>query len=210
MSKKTKTQNRYEKSREKFLNELSKIFTKYLKAPNSKPFHEIFFFNDIASIRDHIVGSHRAAIHTALNNPHHYLQVIANNPSHRPLPLFLFQCNCCILSNDASILPTMPDMCIIYKLHLECGKLINMYDWLQAFVTIVDPNRDCEEDERTVDPKLQYPLNSKRFCHIVLDSFLNCRFRARFTRGVAELEFLGFIKSSKKKTDHVLRLTWGG
>ncbi|TNN80151.1 Origin recognition complex subunit 3 [Liparis tanakae] len=33
---------------------------------------------------------------------------------------------------------------------------------------------------------------------------------ARFIRAVSELEFLGFIKSTKQKTDHVARLTWGG
>jgi hypothetical protein len=39
--------------------------------------------------------------------------------------------------------------------------------------------------------------------------FFLTSFRARFTRAVAELQFLGFIKTSKKKTDHVTRLTWG-
>lgn len=33
-------------------------------------------------------------------------------------------------------------------------------------------------------------------------------FRARFTRAVAELQFLGYIKTSKRKADHVTRLTW--
>jgi len=28
-------------------------------------------------------------------------------------------------------------------------------------------------------------------------------------RAVGELQFLGFIKSTKRKTDHVERLTWG-
>ena len=26
----------------------------------------------------------------------------------------------------------MPDVCIAYQLHLECGRLINLYDWLQV------------------------------------------------------------------------------
>lgn len=33
---------------------------------------------------------------------------------------------------------------------------------------------------------------------------------ARFIQAVSEMEFLGFIKSTKQKTDHVARLTWGG
>ena len=31
-----------------------------------------------------------------------------------------------------SISSSMPDICIVYKLHLECGQLINLYDWLQV------------------------------------------------------------------------------
>lgn len=26
----------------------------------------------------------------------------------------------------------MPDVAVAYQLHLECGKLINLHDWLQA------------------------------------------------------------------------------
>lgn len=30
-----------------------------------------------------------------------------------------------------------PDICIAYKLHLECGRLINLYDWLEVRSVIV-------------------------------------------------------------------------
>lgn len=39
---------------------------------------------------------------------------------------------------------------------------------------------------------------------------LNEIIHARFIRAVSELELLGFIKPTKRKTDHVARLTWGG
>lgn len=66
--------NKYEKLRQKLLQFLSKHFKRYLIIPASFPFHEIFFFDDI-SIQNHIIGVHRTAIHTALNDPHYYLQV---------------------------------------------------------------------------------------------------------------------------------------
>ena len=58
----------------------------------------------------------------------------------------------------------MPDVCIVYLLHLECGRLINLFDWLCSFVAVVDPaaaeklaiqegGKGRKED---VDPKLQY------------------------------------------------------
>lgn len=89
--------------------------------------------------------------------------------------------------------------------------MINLYDWLQAFLSIVDPTEVDDEEKRIVNPELQYP-----FCvftvsfNVLKHFFLNDFHRARFTQAIAELEFLGFIKSSKRKTDHVSRLTWGG
>lgn len=75
MSKAHKPQSAYEKHRENVLNILAKLFSQHLQIPSSQPFHEIFFFDNIVSIKNHIVGSHRAAIHTALNNPRCYLKV---------------------------------------------------------------------------------------------------------------------------------------
>ncbi|XP_076287775.1 origin recognition complex subunit 3 [Lasioglossum baleicum] len=143
-----------------------KVFGTFLINPSRVPANEIFCFSDGASAKQHIRGSLRAAIHSGLNDPQIYLN-----------------CECCKLENDDAIPSSLPDLSIIYKLHLESRKLINMYDWLQAFLIIADPKSSGRE-KRDVDPTLQ----------------------ARFTQAVAELEFLGFIKSSRKKTDHVKRL----
>nr|CAH7723359.1 unnamed protein product [Callosobruchus chinensis] len=162
--------NKYEQLRKDVLDVLTNAFEEYLVEPKSFYFHEIFFFDDV-SIQNNIVGSHRSAIHNALNDPQYYLQ-----------------CSCCDIYTTSTILRTMPDICIAYKLHLECGKMINLYDWLQAFLSIID-HSDCDDESRRyVKPELQ----------------------ARFTQAVAELEYLGFIKNSKRKADHVARLTWGG
>ena len=46
--------------------------------------------------------------------------------------------SCSFLQNElckceaGGISGTLPDICIVYKLHLECGRLINLYDWLQV------------------------------------------------------------------------------
>uniref|UniRef100_A0A0C9RZS3 Origin recognition complex subunit 3 n=1 Tax=Fopius arisanus TaxID=64838 RepID=A0A0C9RZS3_9HYME len=143
------------------------VFAPYLVNPNRLATSEIFCFSDANAAKHHLRGSLRAAVHTGLNDPQVYLN-----------------CGCCKLENEETIQQTLPDTSIIYKLHLESRKLINMYDWLQAFLTIVSPKDDAEE-QREIDPKMQ----------------------ARFTRAVAELQFLGFIKSSRRKTDHVKRLT---
>ncbi|XP_076222484.1 origin recognition complex subunit 3 isoform X2 [Nomia melanderi] len=162
----THSRSPYKQAQLDVINFLDETFCAFLINPHQIAAHEIFCFNDGNVAKQHIKGSLRAAIHTGLNDPQVYLN-----------------CKCCKLENDDAISSTLPDLSIIYKLHLESRKLINMYDWLQAFLIIVDPKSGAKE-QRDVDPKLQ----------------------ARFTQAVAELEFLGFIKSSKKKTDHVKRL----
>lgn len=102
------------------------------------PLVELFHFSDSQTLRKHIVGAPRAAVHQALLNPQHYLQ-----------------CECCVLESATQLTPSQPDLSIVYKLHLECGKMINLYDWLQAFKAIVAQDQDGEDDEsngRNVDP----------------------------------------------------------
>ncbi|XP_047986060.1 origin recognition complex subunit 3 [Leguminivora glycinivorella] len=156
-------QSEFEMIRSRFVSYLEDMFAKGLQPPTTQTFHEVLFFTDVSSVRKQIVGSPRGAVHTALSNPHHYLQ-----------------CSCCRLSSSDSASATLPDVCLAYKLHRECGKHINLYDWLQAFAAVLCPG-DEQGDVHT---------------------------QPRFTRAVAELQFLGFIKSSKRKTDHVMRLTW--
>jgi origin recognition complex subunit 3 len=118
------------------LDYLHKVFESHLIPFHKGPtFIELFVFSDYSSVRRQIVGAPRGAIHNALSNPHHYLQ-----------------CNCCEqLKDNELILPTMPDICIAYKLHLECNKFINLFDWLQAFSMVVDD----QEDEESIKPEIQ-------------------------------------------------------
>jgi origin recognition complex subunit 3 len=55
---------------------------------------------------------------------------------------------------------------------------------LQAFAGIVSKDCDAEAD-------------------------IAIELQARFARAVSELQFLGLVKPTKRKQDHVARLTWG-
>ncbi|KAI8381334.1 origin recognition complex subunit 3 N-terminus-domain-containing protein [Radiomyces spectabilis] len=94
-------------------------------------------------------------------------------------------CDCCADVDPDQIWPTEHDTCILYKLYNECGRMINLYDWFVAFSCIIE--REKRSDKRKLDEK---------------------EIHARFIRSVAELQFLGFIKPTQRKTDHVIRLTW--
>ena len=77
-----------------------------------------------------------------------------------------------------------------YKLQGECGRLVNLYDWMQSWVSIVA--RDEDDDEDRDEDRGEAEL----------------RQQARFTQSVSSLQFLGFVRPSKRKTDHMQRLTW--
>ncbi|XP_010564016.1 origin recognition complex subunit 3 isoform X3 [Haliaeetus albicilla] len=158
---------------DKTVEKLKDFLTQFQKLEDHKTLHEIVYFNTASVLREHLNAAPRIALHTALNNPYCYLK------------------NQALKSGGGSISNKAPDICIVYKLHLECGRLINLVDWLEAFSTVVmaaeGPNADAPSSDQ-------------------VDDIIH----ARFIRAVSELELLGFIKPSKQKTDHVARLTWGG
>ena len=154
--------------RTEITNELLTALSKHLNPPSALPLHEVTTFTSLAAVKRHLVGAPRAALHTALTQPGEYLR----NPA--------------LAIDDPGEIPnTFPDLAIGYKLHLECPKLINVFDWLTCWNSIVTG----EEEEHVEIPAKQ---------------------QARFSRVVAEMQMLGFIRTSNKKTDHVARLTFGG
>jgi len=137
----------------------------FLVPPTSKPLHEVNIFTSTSAIRRHLAGAPRAALHTALTDPYLYLE-------HPDLHI-----------SDAGEIPSsLPDVCVGYKLHLECPRLINVFDWLSCWHSIIANGEEKISEEN----------------------------QARFTRVVSELQHLGFVKTSNRKADHVARLTFGG
>lgn len=121
------------------LGDLKRFFELYLIPANKAPaLYELFVFADCQSVRRQIVGAPRGALHMALSNPNHYLQ-----------------CSCCTVPDTERILPSLPDIGIAYKLHLECNKFINLYDWLQAFSMVIETNDNGDDDEN-IRPEIQY------------------------------------------------------
>uniref|UniRef100_UPI0037E95890 origin recognition complex subunit 3 isoform X2 n=1 Tax=Semicossyphus pulcher TaxID=241346 RepID=UPI0037E95890 len=163
----------FELLRNEALEFIDSLVKSHLSPPESQTLNEVCYYSSSATVRRHLNATPRTSIQAALNSPYYYLQ---NNS---------------LKTEDGSVSNAAPDICIAYKLHLECGRLINLYDWLEAYATVVSAaegnNPDSDNFGKVDEVK-----------------------HARFIRAVSELEFLGFIKSTKQKTDHVARLTWGG
>jgi origin recognition complex subunit 3 len=86
----------------------------------------VYFEDKSRMIRKSFRSEPRAVIQSALENPSIYLG-----------------CECC--STD-QLNPQMCDITILYRLYLECGRLINLQDWYEAFKSILeDENIENEE-----------------------------------------------------------------
>ncbi|KAL1928438.1 hypothetical protein VTP01DRAFT_2794 [Rhizomucor pusillus] len=142
-----------------------KILNETLRSYTTNFMYELVYYTSSRLHEKSFAAQPRAAVQTALSQSHHYLN-----------------CDCCAGENKDQILPSEHDTCILYKLYLECGRMINMYDWFVAFGCILERDKSRKLKEKEV--------------------------QARFVRSVAELQYLGFIKPTQRKTDHVIRLTW--
>ncbi|XP_050988472.1 origin recognition complex subunit 3 [Labeo rohita] len=172
-SRRTKKMNPFEVLRSQVIEFIDSLVREYLTPAELQPLNEVCYYSSSGVLRQRLNVTPRTSIQAALSHPFYYLQ------------------NESLKTNAGTISSAAPDLCIVYKLHLECGRLINLYDWLEAFVTVMSAAEDQDADSEECGK---------------FDSLKH----ARFIQAVSEMEFLGFVKSTKQKTDHVARLTWGG
>lgn len=120
-----------------------------------------------------------------LKSPHR--DVFTPKPRHaveRALasPHDYLDCDCCGAGDEeATLSGSQPSTAILYQLYLESGTLINAADLRSAFAAIV---ADEVEDEAKIS--------------------------ALFQRSLAELRYLGLVKGTKKRTDHIIKASWRG
>ncbi|XP_035023735.2 origin recognition complex subunit 3 isoform X3 [Hippoglossus stenolepis] len=172
-SRRSKKLSPFEVLRNEAIDFIDGLVKSHLSPPESQTLNEVCYYSSSATVRRHLNATPRTSIQAALNSPYYYIQ------------------NDNLKTEDGSVSNAAPDICIAYKLHLECGRLINLFDWLEAYATVVSAAEGNEPDSEDFGKVDQVK-------------------HARFIQAVSELEFLGFIKSTKQKTDHVARLTWGG
>ncbi|KIW04148.1 hypothetical protein, variant [Verruconis gallopava] len=83
---------------------------------------------------------------------------------------------------EAILSASLPPTALLYRLYLESGALINVSDLWSAYAAIM-------EGEGESDTSKLMPL---------------------FQRAVAELKYLGFVKPTRKKMDHITKVAWKG
>ncbi|XP_027407228.1 origin recognition complex subunit 3 isoform X4 [Bos indicus] len=139
----SKRQTKFEVLREQVVSFVDSLVREYLLPPDTQPLHETLYFSSAHTLRQHLNAAPRIALHTALNNPYYYLK------------------NEALRSEEGCIPNVAPDICIAYKLHLECSRLINLVDWSEAFATVVTAAEKMDANSVTSEERneiIQYPF----------------------------------------------------
>lgn len=122
-----------------------------------------------------------------LKSPHR--EVFTPRPRHaleRALaaPHDYLACECCAPSegsgDESTLSACQPATAVLYQLYLESGSLINASDLWQAFQAVMGDDRPQEEN------------------------------MALFQKALAELQYLGLVKNTRKRVDHVAKVAWRG
>ncbi|OAA64848.1 origin recognition complex subunit [Cordyceps fumosorosea ARSEF 2679] len=146
---------------------------------------ESWLYEARAPSRDVFVPRTRAVFERSLMRPYDYLA-----------------CDCCAGDNDGEGLrATLPAPAILYQMYLETGNLINVADLWSSFYAVVSgrrgqPGEEPADDDGTEEDGADGDERRQREALVM------------FYRGLAELRALGYVKSSKKKTDHITKVKW--
>lgn len=99
--------------------------------------------------------------------------------------------SCRVPEQDGGGQATVPATALLYQLYLETGNLINVADlWMAFRAAMTSGGEEADEGEGDGDEEAER------------------RALVQFYRGLAELRALGYVKASKKKTDHVAKVKW--
>ncbi|KAG1886783.1 origin recognition complex subunit 3 N-terminus-domain-containing protein [Suillus subluteus] len=112
----------------------------------------------------------------------------------------------------------LPDISILFKGYLESAKMINVYDWFESFVVFLEARKRRVGKSRIPDgasgtsrtPSRKKGKQKQVEIEVVdegagEDEEWLMEVQARFIRALQELDYLGFVKHTGRKADHVMR-----
>ena len=125
----------------------------------------------------------------------------------------------------------LPDTSILFKRYLDSGRMINVFDWFESFKGVLEVQRKCglvdggdsgdigemevKEREMSRSPRKKGKGKEKskgkgKEKEVMMEEDEDSEewkleVQARFIRALHELDYLGFVKHTGRKRDHVVR-----
>ncbi|KAF8128563.1 origin recognition complex subunit 3 N-terminus-domain-containing protein [Boletus edulis] len=116
--------------------------------------------------------------------------------------------------DDEETLWDMSDTSILFHRYLESGKMINVFDWFESFSLVLETQRrHARTDASAHEALIRTPSRRKGKQRQVevpedgeeeLDKW-RLEVQSRFIRSLHELDYIGLIKHTGRKADHVMR-----
>ncbi|VDB83183.1 unnamed protein product [Peniophora sp. CBMAI 1063] len=121
----------------------------------------------------------------------------------------------------------MPDTSILFRRYLEAGRMVNVYDWYEAFAMALETQRrrlsalKAEADAEKAAQKGKAKANGRGKAKAPVpeveeeedkdaEEKWKMHVQARFIRALHELDYLGFVKHTGRKPDHIVRTVYDG
>ena len=109
-----------------------------------------------------------------------------------------------------------PDTSILFRRYMEAGRMINVYDWYESFAQILDAQRReiARAKQATVRGRREKGKQKARPRpkDVAIEDMTEeeqdewqTEVQARFIRALHELDFMGFVKHTGRKADHIIR-----
>ena len=99
----------------------------------------------------------------------------------------------------------LPDTSILFRRYLEAGRMINVYDWYESFSQVIESQRSHltptdggENDGRREGGEEGDEDEEGWKMHV----------QARFVRALHTLDFVGLLKHTGRKAEHVMRTVY--
>ncbi|KAG5642531.1 hypothetical protein DXG03_002604 [Asterophora parasitica] len=108
----------------------------------------------------------------------------------------------------------LPDTSILFHRYLDSGRMINLYDWFESFRLELETQREKLKSRAKSRPRSPTKRSKKGTAKAVDEpeekdeETWKLEVQARFMRALQELDYLGFIKHTGRKADHVQRVVF--
>ncbi|KAG2082079.1 origin recognition complex subunit 3 N-terminus-domain-containing protein [Suillus cothurnatus] len=182
-----------------FGNWLSEYFKLRIVALEDAPLWDIWYTGSTPFPSELINPSPRASILAGLIHPQDYV-----SPGRQ---------------NEDDEDDDLPDISILFKGYLESAKMINVYDWFESFMVFLEARKRRVGTTRIPDgasgisrtPSRKKGKQKQVKAEVVGEDTGEdeeewlMEVQVRFIHALQELDYLGFIKHSGRKADHVMR-----
>lgn len=181
---------------------LHEMFTRQ-KCLYMLPCHEVVLFSDVSALQ--VAGGGlcstvqpRHAIFTALRTPSKVFPLFSKSSQ---LTHSLSKDDDDDIMDDVqehkNSIPPVPDIVVAFRILAQGGRLVSLYDWYHTFASSISATHIHAQQQRKQDEPSDGHVN-----------ITIAELQARFARACSELELLGLLKYTNRKTDHVARLAY--